>query len=393
MNRRHFLGLAAAAWPAWAIARENGSRLTVGVIGHTGRGNYGHGIDTMWLTLPETEIVAIADPDPKGLAEAQERLKCSQGFSDYHRLLAEVKPEIVAIGPRSADQHRDMVLAAAEAGVRGIYIEKPFARTPAEADEMVKVCTDHGVKCGVAHRNRWHPALPVIQSFVKDGGIGKLLEIRTRGKEDDRGGAVDLWILGSHALNIAVVFTGRPTACSATLLTDGHPSIPTESRDGDDAVGKVVGNEAHVRYETESGVPIFFDSIRKAGVPAAGFGLQLIGTEGIVDIRVDQPAFAHFCKGNPFRPNHEPRTWTPISTAGVGQTEPIADLREQIASHAIPGRDLIAAMAEPDRQPLCSAEDGRVTVEMITGALASHARNGVRVALPRDRRDNPLETW
>ncbi|NDA68510.1 MAG: hypothetical protein EBY09_18060 [Verrucomicrobia bacterium] len=83
-------------------------RLRVAVIGHTGRGDYGHGLDTMWEKLPETELVAVADADVKGLAAAQQKLKVTRGFTDYRKMLAEVKPDVVAIGMRHADQHRDV---------------------------------------------------------------------------------------------------------------------------------------------------------------------------------------------------------------------------------------------------------------------------------------------
>ena len=47
MNRRHFLALSIASSISIA-ARADEKKLRVGVIGHTGRGNYGHGLDTMW---------------------------------------------------------------------------------------------------------------------------------------------------------------------------------------------------------------------------------------------------------------------------------------------------------------------------------------------------------
>ena len=40
------------------------------IIGHTGQGNYGHGLDMVYARMPEVEVVAVADPDPKGLAAA-----------------------------------------------------------------------------------------------------------------------------------------------------------------------------------------------------------------------------------------------------------------------------------------------------------------------------------
>ena len=40
----------------------------VGIVGRTGRGNYGHALDTAWLAVPQTKIVAVADDDKAGLA-------------------------------------------------------------------------------------------------------------------------------------------------------------------------------------------------------------------------------------------------------------------------------------------------------------------------------------
>jgi hypothetical protein len=58
-------------------------------------------------------------------------------------------------------------------------------------------------------------------------------------------------------------------------------------------------------------------------------------------------------------------------------------------AHLTAGRDLIAAIREK-RQPLCSAHDARMTVEMIAAVFESHRQNGQRVVLPLTSRDNPL---
>ena len=47
----------------------------VAVIGHTGRGNYGHGLDVVWNALANIQMVAVADANEKGRAAAQQRLK------------------------------------------------------------------------------------------------------------------------------------------------------------------------------------------------------------------------------------------------------------------------------------------------------------------------------
>jgi predicted dehydrogenase len=231
--------------------------------------------------------------------------------------------------------------------------------------------------------------LPVVAQMVKNGALGRLLEIRARGKEDDRGGVQDLWVLGTHVLNLAHFLAGNPQACSATLLQDARPVTRADVHEGAEGIGPVAGNELHARFEMMSGVPVFFDSIRKAGNSAGGFGLQLIGTEGIVDLRTDREPFAHLSPGNPFAPSKEPRPWIPISTAGPGKPEPVTDLAVAVSSHLVAVRDLIAAI-RGDRQPLCSAMDARVTIEMVMATFESHRQGGRRVTWPLPERGNPL---
>ena len=138
LTRREFVAGVSAVTLAGAMSGQTRAasphRYRVAVIGHTGRGNYGHGVDTVWLEVPRTQVVAVADADARGLAAAVKRLGGVKGYADYRKMLDEVKPEIVAVGPRWLGEHRDMVVAAAECGARGIYMEKPMCPTLAEAD-------------------------------------------------------------------------------------------------------------------------------------------------------------------------------------------------------------------------------------------------------------------
>lgn len=388
MNRRHFLTTAAALACSTSL-RAADDKLRVAVIGHTGRGDYGHGLDVVWQQFPEVEIIAVADADAAGLAKAQKRLKLETGFADYKAMLAQSKPDIVAICPRHVDQHRDMVLASIEAGARGIYMEKPFCRTPAEADQIVAACEAKGMRLALAHRNRYHPALKQVEQMLKDGAIGQLLELRGRGKEDQRGGGLDLWVLGSHVMNLANFIGGKPLACSATILQDGRPITRADVKEGAEGVGPLAGNQLHARYEMQIGVPFYFDSIAKAGIPAANFGLQLIGNKGIIDLRVDTEPLAQMLEGNPTKPTQDARAWVPISSAGLGKPEPIQKLGNQVGSHRLAAQDLIAAIREK-REPLCNATEGRTTIEMIHAVFESHRLNGQRVPWPLQTRENAL---
>lgn len=388
MDRRHFLSTTslAVAMPAMAARPD---RIRVGVIGHTGRGNFGHGLDTVWLRLPETEIVGVADGDADGLAKAKKRLRVDRGFASYRQMLAEVKPDVVSVCPRHPDQRRDMILAATEAGVKGIYVEKPFCRSPQEADDIVAACERHGAKLAVAHRNRYHPTLQTIDRLIADGGIGKVLEIRGRGKGDRRGGGEDLWVLGAHVLNLVQYFGGKPITCSAVMLQDGRPIEKSDVKAGNEALGPLAANEVHARYRMQRGVIAYFDSVANDGAENAGFGLQIVGSKGIVDIKCDLNPLAHLIRGNPFQPSERARPWVKITSAGVDKDESRHDLADAINHHVIPVRDLLDSI-ETDRQPLCSVHEGAMTVEMISAVFESHRQNGKAVPFPLQQRVNAL---
>ena len=381
MKRFHFLVTLALALSSVLVGAQTDERpLTVGVIGHTGQGNYGHGEDTVWLKIPQTKIIAVADADPQGLADAAKRLGGVEAYADYKVMLAKAKPDIVAICPRHIHEHRDMVIAAIEAGVKGIYIEKPFVRNLAEADEVVKLCAEKGVRVAIAHRNRYHPVVDVVKQLVASGEIGELKEVRVRGKQDQRGGGLDLWVLGGHGFNLATLFTGPATSCEATILVEGRPATKADVRPGDEGVGLIVGDEVHARYETKSGIPLYFDS--KKGTPAKGtpFGARLIGTKGVISLQIDEEPLAILERDG---------VKTPITTAGIGQAEPIKDIKLVNGGHHGAIRDLLAAIAEK-REPLCGPKAGLETVELTLAVFASFAADGKKVALPLADRQHPL---
>lgn len=397
MHRRTLLKTAAAApvvassWlgvlgsPAPGQVKD---KWRVAVIGHTGRGNFGHGLDTAWQKLSNATVVAVADPVPAGLESAKKRLGTEAGFASYAKMLDAVKPDVVAVCPRHPDQHHAMIMKSIAAGVRGLYVEKPFCRTPAEADEIKKACQQHNVKLAVAHRNRYHPTLKVIDDLIEARGIGRVLEIRGRGKGDRRGGAEDLWVLGSHVLDLVHYFGGRPRSCSAVLKKDGAVATPDDVYPGSEALGPLAGNELHARFDMERGMVAYFDSIANDETENAGFGLQIIGSRGLIDINCDRNPLAYLIPGNPFKPTASPRPWTPISTNGVGKPETAAKLLDQIAHQIEPARDLLLSI-QNDVEPKCDVRAAAVTIEMISAVFASHVA-GKTVTLPLENRQHPL---
>ena len=70
----------------------------VAVIGHTGRGNYGHGLDVVWREIANAQIVAVADANEAGRNAAQKRLGAKTAYADYRQMLQKERPNVVSVG-------------------------------------------------------------------------------------------------------------------------------------------------------------------------------------------------------------------------------------------------------------------------------------------------------
>jgi len=363
----------------------------VAVIGRTGRGDFGHAIDELWRDLPGTGIVAVADDDETGLgkAAARHRLDAAAAFRDWRRMLVEVKPEVVAICMRHVDCHAEMAIAAAEAGAKGIFMEKPFVPSPADADAVVAACEKAGTKLALAFVNRHSPTYAAVRDLVADGRIGRLLELRARGKEDRRGGGEDLWVLGSHVLDLMVDLGGAPAWCQATATLAGRPITRADAVDGPEGIGRIAGDALTAMFGLADGPVGFFASVRDAGDKQPAFGLTLAGTAGAIHIRPDHVPQAWLREAPLWRTDRE-FPWRPIGPQGLDDPPP-ADV-DRAAERVAWGRraavDLLDAIAE-DREPETGMYAGRTVVEM-TAAIYASAITGDRVTWPLAARGNPL---
>lgn len=367
----------------------NEDTYRVAVLGHTGRGNYGHGLDTVWNGVGGTQVVAVADADPEGLEQAVNRLgPAAKGFADYRKLLEEIRPDLVSIAPRWLDQHAAMVIAAAEAGVKGIYLEKPMCRDLAEADAMVEACEKHGTKVAIAFQTRYSPILQRVNDLIDDDVIGEPLEFRARGKEDRRGGGEDLWVLGSHMLNLVHYLGGAPTWCSARVYQDRQLVAKEHVVDGPEGIGPLAGNRLTAMYGLESGASAYFGSWRGHGSRPSRFGLQIYGSKGVIEIHeVGYLPKAFLLEDPSWSPGRSGKSWEPISSQGLGKPETIEGNSHHLGNVAA-CEDLIRAITG-DVQPEASIYEGRVNTEMIAGVFESH-RLGRAVSLPLENRANPL---
>src|SRR5688572_24520142 len=169
--RRREFGLLLAGLPLAVQAVGEQRKYKAAIIGHTGKGDYGHGLDVIFNDHPRIEVVAFADPGPTG------RPKAPRHYAAYAEMLEKEKPDLVSVAPRWTDEHFAMCSAALKIGAH-LFVEKPFTQTLEEADTLLNLAKEKNRKIAVAHQMRIAPSIQHLKSALGSGLIGDLIEIR-----------------------------------------------------------------------------------------------------------------------------------------------------------------------------------------------------------------------
>jgi predicted dehydrogenase len=355
------------------------------VIGHTGRGSYGHGLDMAFRKIPNVTVVGVADPDEKGRLSTARRTGAARAYADYRAMLEKERPHLVAICPYYPERRLEMTQAAVEVGAH-VFVEKPMAVSVAEADAMVAAVEKHRLRAAVGHPMRLAPAVVHLKKLLGDGLIGDLLEMRARGKEDSRAGGEDLIVCGWHCHYLMRFFAGGPLWCSARVTQGGREITLADRRAGSIPLGPVAGDSVQASYAFPGGVQGYFAS-QKGHARGNDFQIVLYGTKGVAQIHIG-PEPRIFCLADPlWSPGKSGKAWQPLPGA-PGSADPALGLRADPANQRRLVMDLIRVV-ETGGQSVASCCEGRAVLEMIMAVYASHLAGG-RAALPLKQRSHPL---
>jgi len=391
MRRRDFIagavfGMATLTAGRSGRAGVKGAKYKVAVIGRTGRGNYGHGLDVVWNDIEQAQVAAVADPDPKGRADAAKRLKAPKSYADYRRMLEKERPQIVSVAPRWLDSHHDMVLACAEFGCH-VFLEKPMCQSLQQADAMIAALKKRNLKLAIAHQTRYSPALAHARKAIGEGLLGDILELRGRGKEDRRGGGEDLMVLGTHVMDLMRFFAGDAKWCFASVRDNREPVTQKDVRDGAEGIGPLAGDEIHAVYRFDGITMGYFSTHRTRHGAAKRFGLQVYGSRGILTMTTGAVPEIWFVEDPSWQPGRSKVQWKRISSAGIDKPETLKYPGLDYGNRLI-ALDLIRAI-ETDTQPKGGMYDGRAALEMILAIYESHRLKSA-VELPLKNRMHPL---
>lgn len=378
-TRRHFgkqLGTALVAAPFVLRAGDSPAMLKAAVIGHTGRGDYGHGLENIFQN--REVVVAVADPDATGRARIAEKIKALRQYADYRELLEKERPNLVSVAMRHADQHHAIILAALKSGAH-VYAEKPFTVTPAEADELLREANQRSLKIAVAHTMRMAPAVVRLRTALREALIGDLVEMRAYGKQDARAGGEDMMVLGSHLFDLMRMFAGDPQWCTARVLAKGKDIVATDGRLVKDNVGPVAGDEVSAHFGFGNSVTASFTSSAKLRETVGHWGLELIGSKGVARINCDLNPNVFVRKSTAWKPTGKTDEWQPLDESLISSPPdhnlaPVADWLDAIAN---------------DREPECSGRNAAWAIEMVM-AVYQAALGKSRVTSPLMNREHPL---
>jgi predicted dehydrogenase len=344
-------------------------------------------LDEIFNDRPNIHVVAVADPDPAGRAQAKQRTRAARDYADYREMLAREKPQLVSIAPRWTGRHHAMGLAALAAGAH-LYMEKPITQTLAQADELLATAGKSGLKIAVAHQMRLAPSIVRLHESLGAGLIGELLEMRAHGKQDTRAGGEDLLVLGIHLFDLMRLFGGDPLWCSARVTQNGKDITLKDARQATEDIGPIAGDEIHAQFAFRNGLNASFVSRAQYRGAAGHWGIELIGSKGRVRILADiWPNLLLLSPGEwkPAGTTFDWRPWKDDPTLAAAAAE-----RTTAKANARVVDDWLEAI-RLKRDPACSGYNAMKALEMAM-AVFQAGLTGARASFPLKPRNHPLAT-
>lgn len=125
----------------------------------------------------EADIVAVCDAQPDRMRDAVAAfdIPSDRVFTDAGACLQATEPDLVILCPAAAE-HGEWVQRVAPYDVH-ILLEKPFAATLAEADDIIDAMRQTGRKLAINWPLAWYPTHRTTKRLIDEGRIGRVLEV------------------------------------------------------------------------------------------------------------------------------------------------------------------------------------------------------------------------
>lgn len=165
-------------------------RVAVIGVGHLGRHHA-----RILAGLEAVNLIAVVDVIPERAREVALAFGAT-AFGDSREVIGEVDAVTVAV---PTELHRDVALPFLERGI-GVLVEKPMARSLAEADDLIAAARGTGAVLAVGHTERYNPAVAVAAGLVRSP---RFIEVHRLGVFPERSLDIDvIFDLMIHDLDV-----------------------------------------------------------------------------------------------------------------------------------------------------------------------------------------------
>ena len=218
--------------------------------------------------IKNVEIKSVAEINKSRLIAVADKFNIKERYKDYRELLEKSDIEgVIVATPTSL--HKEVVIACLNAK-KDVLVEKPIARTFAEANAMVQAAKKNKRKLMVGMNLRFRPDIMLLKTFINSGEIGEPFYTRASWvkrkssdekwfmKKEQAGGGVIL-DLGISLLDISLWLMGYPAVKSVQTQTYYQNTKNLE----DTAISYIRCNKSKlVNIETSWALPVNQDLFR-----------------------------------------------------------------------------------------------------------------------------------
>ena len=253
-------------------------RLNVGIIGLGRLGRVY--VRDLAGRIPETKVVAVADPLGNLAKEIAEEFDVPKSYTDPMAMIDDKNVDAVVI-VTPTHVHREQVIAAASSG-KPTFCEKPPALSLSEVAEMKKAIEKSGMFFQMGFMRRFDPGYAAAKKQIEQGRIGQPLVFKATSRDPFRpsleyanpassgGMLIDM---GIHDFDLARWFMGDVKSVSAIGATIAYPELATVG-DIDNAIASLTFTSGKL------GVV----DLTRSGIYGYDISTEILGLEGTIRI-------------------------------------------------------------------------------------------------------------
>ena len=230
---------------------------------------YGHA-EGMKRNPDMFEIIAGASREKENLEAFKKEYPCAV-YSSIDELLTNEKPDGVTVCTYAAARE-EHVLAAINAGVKFIMIEKPLALSMRAADNIRQAAGKNGVRLFVNFQRRYGQPFEWAREACQSGILGRisLVEMRQPGS--------NMLDFGPHLLNSALYFMNDPKPLYAMAAQDGRDTFEWH--------GMLTEKYMELNVDFENGLRFYFTASPEHSIELPA--IRICGDKGFAELYLDK---------------------------------------------------------------------------------------------------------